>query len=204
MPGRTLKTLMDIKTLKQLATLRQQIEDTQTDIATLTAQRDAQLREQAESAKQQCVASFAEHFRRDGDFEVEVFDNGASARYKTLEISLMPLKEDSPDLLKLRVTGVFDIDTYHEISLAPPNVASNAPPPQAGGDSEMARLAQSLRELRVEMSRLRKEVKQIEEGNLAFVVRGATPKTRDNDGTQHFNSFQVYLRSTFELNGRAA
>lgn len=190
--------------LKQLATLRQQIEDTQVNIAELTAQRQEQLREQAESAKQQCVATFAEHFQRDGDFEVEVFDNGATARYKTLEISLMPLKDDSPDLLKLRVTGVFDIDTYHEISLAPPDVALNAPPPKASGDTEMARLAQTLRELRVEMSQLRKEVKQIEQGNLAFVVRGATPKTRDNDGTQHFNSFQVYLRSTFVLNGVAA
>ncbi|NBC16345.1 MAG: hypothetical protein GVY18_03405 [Bacteroidetes bacterium] len=194
---------MDIKTLKQLAALRQQIEDTEAEIAEWTARRMQALQEQSQSAQARCVQTFATHFGQDDDFEVEVFDDGAAARYKTLEISLMPLQENSPDLLKLRVTGVFDIDTYHEISLAPPDVASKTPPPKPGGDSEMARLAQQLRELRIELSQLRKEVNQIEDGHLAYVVRGAKPKTRENDGTERFGSFEAYLRSTFEFNGTA-
>ena len=192
---------MNIKTLKQLAALRQQIEDTEAEIVDWTTRRMQALHEQSESAQAQCVKTFATHFGRDDDFEVEVFDNGAAARYMTLEISLMPLQDNSPDLLKLRVTGVFDIDTYHEISLAPPEVSTNAPSPKPGGDSEMARLAQELRELRIELSQLRKEVSQIEDGHLAFVVRGVKPKTRENDGTERFGSFEAYLRSTFEFNG---
>ena len=194
---------MDIKTLKQLASLRQQIEDSQARIAELIDQRDRALQEQTDEAKQGCIQAFADHFRRDGDIEVETFEDGALARYKTLEISLLPLQDNSPDLLKLRVSGVFDIDTYHEISLAPPDVSTPTPPPRAGGDTEMARLAQRLQELRIEMNVLRKEVNHIEQGHLAFVVRGATPKTRENAGMEHFSSFEEYLRTKFVLNGKA-
>lgn len=194
---------MNIKTLKQLAALRQQIEDTEAEIAEWTTRRTTALQQQAQSAQAECVQAFAAHFEQDDDFEVEAFEDGAAARYKTLEISLVPLQDNSPDLMKLRIAGVFEIDTYHEISLAPPDVTTNAPTPTPGGDSDMARLAQTLRELRIGLSQLRKEVSKIEDGHLAFVVRGVTQKTRDNDGSKRFDSFQAYLRSTFDLNGVA-
>lgn len=194
---------MNVQTLKQLAQLRAQIEKYEDQMQALAEARQQAYEERIDSLRQTCYTAFADYFRQDGEFEVEVYDNGAMASYLTLEVAILPLQNSYPDVMKLHITGAFEVDMYHEIAVDFRSGEAQPPAPRAA-DSDLSRLANRLQELRMKTSRLRGEVSAIQNDQPKYVVRGVKAKTAGDDGAETFASFQDYLERVFSLRAQAA
>ena len=192
---------MNIHTLKQLAQLRAQIEKYEDQLQSLTEARRQAYEQRIDSLRQSCYSTFADYFRQDTEFEVELYDDGATACYLGLEVAILPLQNSHSDVMKIHIRGVLEVDVYHEIAV---DFSSGEAQPLTSrpAESDVSRLANRLQELRVKSSSLRTEVKAIQNDPPRFIVRGLGAKS--DGSTETFTSFQDYLQRIFAVRAQAA
>lgn len=196
---------MSIKTLKQLAVLRKQLGETEQMIDVLETQRRKVFQEQTAIVQQQCLDAFFSYFAQDRDFELDVYENSVTARYLSLEITLTALRDGSPDILRMHIAGAQEVDVYHEIGLSLQTDASRrTAPTRMGGDTDLVRLANRLQDMRFRAGTVKEEISALQRAQFAFVVRGLSPRSSQNNGTETFQEFTAYLDQEFQLTALAA